>query len=68
MSASLSLAPERYFTGEAAQRQLAQELYDQVATKPLVCPHGHVDPRMFADPDYEFGSRSEEHTSELQSQ
>ncbi len=59
MSASLSLAPERYFTGEPAQRQLAQELYEQVATKPLVCPHGHVDPRMFADPDYEFGSPTE---------
>ena len=23
---------------------------------PLVCPHGHVDPRLFADPDYRFGS------------
>ncbi len=23
---------------------------------PLFCPHGHVDPRLFADPDYSFGT------------
>jgi glucuronate isomerase len=23
---------------------------------PLICPHGHVDPRLFADRDYRFGS------------
>jgi glucuronate isomerase len=23
---------------------------------PLVCPHGHVDPRLLADPDYSFGT------------
>ena len=22
----------------------------------MVCPHGHVDPQLFADPDYQFGS------------
>jgi hypothetical protein len=25
----------------------------------LVCTHGHVDPRIFADPDYQFGSPTE---------
>ena len=58
-SARLSLAYERYFTGDAQQRALAAELYAQVADAPLVCPHGHVDPRMFADPDYQFGSPTE---------
>ena len=28
----------------------------KVADLPLICPHGHVDPRVFADPDYSFGS------------
>ena len=27
---------------------MARGLYEQVARLPLVCPHGHVDPRMFA--------------------
>jgi glucuronate isomerase len=35
---------------------VARELYKQVADLPLVCPHGHVDPRMFADLTYSFGS------------
>ena len=46
----------RYFT---ANHTIAQELYEAVADLPLVCPHGHVDPRLFADPDYRFGSPTE---------
>src|SRR5262249_41998027 len=38
------------------QKEVAQRLYEQVATAPLVCPHGHVDPRVFANPDYDFGT------------
>src|SRR5262245_49503967 len=32
------------------------ELYESVANLPLICPHGHVDPRVFADPSYQFGT------------
>ena len=35
---------------------LSQTLLDQVQDVPLICPHGHVNPRLFADPDYRFGS------------
>ena len=35
---------------------LAYALYGQVAGLPLICPHGHVDPRLFAEEDYRFGS------------
>lgn len=35
---------------------LAQNLYEQAKSLPLICPHGHVDPRLFAAPDYTFGS------------
>lgn len=35
---------------------LAYDLYRQAADLPLVCPHGHVDPRLFAEEDYRFGS------------
>ena len=47
---------DRYFAPDPAQRRVARALYDSVKDLPLVCPHGHVDPRLFADPDYRFGS------------
>jgi glucuronate isomerase len=53
---SLSLSPDRYFSPDPAQKSIAIELYEAVKLLPLVCPHGHVDPRVFADPDYDFGS------------
>jgi glucuronate isomerase len=46
----------RYFHNEPTHRELALRLYKSVADLPLICPHGHVDPRLFADPDYRFGS------------
>ena len=49
-------SPDRYFDPDPAQRKAALELYESIADLPLVCPHGHVDPRLFADPDYTFGS------------
>ncbi|MCC7354030.1 MAG: glucuronate isomerase [Anaerolineae bacterium] len=50
---------DRYFDPNPAQKEIAQRLYALVKDAPLVCPHGHVDPRMFADPDYSFGSPTE---------
>lgn len=35
---------------------IAAALYQQAADLPLICPHGHVEPRLFADADYRFGS------------
>lgn len=56
MSEKIILAEDRYFDPDPKQKEIALGLYRQVADKPLVCPHGHVDPRMFADPDYDFGT------------
>jgi glucuronate isomerase len=56
MSERITLPEDRYFDPDPKQKEVALHLYHQVAGKPLVCPHGHVDPRMFADPDYNFGS------------
>jgi glucuronate isomerase len=50
------LPDDRYFGPDAQQKEVAQQLYRQVADLPLVCPHGHVDPRLFSDPNYSFGS------------
>jgi glucuronate isomerase len=33
---------------------IARELLSAVETLPLVCPHGHVDPAILADPHYRF--------------
>ena len=32
------------------------ELYKSVANLPLICPHGHVDPRLFSDENASFGT------------
>ena len=50
------LPEDRYFGPDAHQKEIAIELYNTVADLPLICPHGHVDPRMFADPKYSFGT------------
>ena len=58
-NAKIFLPDDRYFDPEPRQKELAQHLYRQVADLPLICPHGHVDPRMFVDPDYAFGTPTE---------
>lgn len=50
------LDPDRFFDPDPTQRRLARELYETVATLPLVSPHGHVDPRLFVDEDATFGT------------
>jgi glucuronate isomerase len=40
---------DRYFDPSPAVRDVARGLYQRVASLPLVCPHGHVDPRMLAE-------------------
>ena len=47
---------DRYFSPEPAHRREALALYESVKHLPLICPHGHVDPRILAEPDYQFGS------------
>lgn len=53
------LHPHRYFSADAAQREIAAQLYQHVAELPLLCPHGHVNPQLFSDPNYTFGSPAE---------
>jgi glucuronate isomerase len=53
------LPEDRYFDPDPAQREVAQELYRQVADLPFVCPHGHVDPALFAQEDASFGTPAE---------
>jgi glucuronate isomerase len=56
MATKLSLPDDRYLGPDPQQKAIARQLYEQVKDLPLICPHGHVDPRMFAESDYDFGS------------
>ena len=50
------LSPDRCFDPDRAQRSLARDLYATVRDLPLICPHGHVDPALLAEPNAGFGS------------
>jgi glucuronate isomerase len=50
------LNPDRFFPIDKVTRDIARELYQAVAALPIVSPHGHVDPRLFADPNATFGT------------
>jgi glucuronate isomerase len=48
MAKPLVLHPDRLLPAEPRVRDIARELYDQVAGLPIVSPHGHTDPAWFA--------------------
>ena len=45
----LTLHEDRYFSSIPREREIARHLYSKVKDLPLICPHGHVDPALFAD-------------------
>jgi glucuronate isomerase len=49
MSAPLALHPDRLLGTDPTTRGIAREMYAEIAELPLVCPHGHTDPRWFAE-------------------
>ena len=54
MTTSLSrttLHPDRFFDPDPAIRRAAREIYEETSQLPLICPHGHVDPRLLAAND-----------------
>lgn len=42
-------APDRLFPIEQSQKSLARALYESVQDLPIISPHGHCDPRWFAE-------------------
>ena len=46
---ALKLNEDRYFDPDPAIRRVAREIYEGIRELPLICPHGHVDPRMLAE-------------------
>ena len=47
----LALNPDRFFDPDPAIRRVAREIHHETSQLPLVCPHGHVDPRLLATND-----------------
>ena len=43
------LDDDRLFPSEPVQRDLARDLYEGVRDLPIISPHGHTDPRWFAE-------------------
>jgi glucuronate isomerase len=43
------LDPDRLFPIETGARAIARELYDSVRSLPIISPHGHTDPRWYAE-------------------
>jgi glucuronate isomerase len=49
MARQLVLHDDRLFPSEVTQRAIARELFAVVRDLPIVSPHGHTDPRWFAE-------------------
>src|ERR1044072_2781869 len=52
------LHEDRFFDSDPAVRRAARALYEETRGLPLICPHGHVDPRVLAE-DQPFGDPTE---------
>lgn len=48
MTKTLLLHPDRLFPAHAETRAIARRLFDEIATLPIISPHGHSDPAWFA--------------------
>ena len=59
MTKNWTLSEDRCFSAEPSQRDVARSLYDAVKDVPLICPHGHVNPDLLADPSATLGTPAE---------
>ncbi|MDO6693280.1 glucuronate isomerase [Aliiglaciecola sp. 3_MG-2023] len=48
MSRPLTLHPDVFFSSNTFERDIARRLYRKVSHLPIISPHGHTDPRWFA--------------------
>ena len=51
-----TLDRDRYFSPDPARRRVARELYAAAVDLPIISPHGHVDPGLFADEHATWGT------------
>jgi len=44
-----NLHPDRFFDPDASTRKYARDIYESIKDLPIISPHGHVDPSLFAE-------------------
>ncbi len=49
MSPTTGITTTALMPADEATREIAEELYGEIAAAPIISPHGHVDPRMLLD-------------------
>ena len=49
MSHALALHEDRLFSSDPTERAIARRLYAEIRSLPIISPHGHTDPRWFAE-------------------
>jgi glucuronate isomerase len=47
---------KRFLSPDSPSHQVANDLYQATKNLPLICPHGHVDPALLSNPDYQWGT------------
>ena len=62
----LTLHPDRLFSPEPRQRDLARAIYVTVKDLPIISPHGHTDPQWYADNE-PFGNAAMENLKKFYS-
>jgi glucuronate isomerase len=58
MGRKIVMHEDRLFPSDPTQRQIARRLYGEIKDLPIVSPHGHTDPRWYAD-DIAFSDPAE---------
>lgn len=43
------LNPDRFFDANPIVRNIARDIYNEIKNLPIISPHGHVDPKIFAE-------------------
>ena len=64
-STTWQLSEDRLLAPDPGQRKVARELYRSIADLPIVCPHGHVDPRWLAEDTFNAANGAPVTPSEL---
>ncbi len=59
MTEKSRLNEDRFFSSEPKHRKLAVEIYESIKDLPIISPHGHVDPKLFAGEKASFGTPTE---------
>ncbi|MDR3325702.1 MAG: glucuronate isomerase [Rhodospirillaceae bacterium] len=49
MTIPLTLNPDRLFPSDSATREISRTLYQKISNMPILSPHGHTDPKWFAE-------------------